>query len=155
MCRSLSRCGGWAIFGSRKNKPVAVVQRYIAALNERDQDTIASLLADDCRLVDSSGGWLEGRENAIEATRAFFDFDAEFRIDHDNIVLRGDEVLVRGKATAAHPQLAKDSLWRARVKDGKLAYWQSYGAEALPLVRILMPQRDDAPLAAGAAASAT
>lgn len=117
------------------------MQQYIAALNARDAETIGSLLADDCRLVDSAGGWLEGRDTALEATRAFFDFETDFRIDNEEIVLRGDEVLVRGNATANNPQLAKDSLWRAKVKNGKLAYWQSFGSDALPLARILMPEK--------------
>lgn len=117
------------------------MQRYIAALNARNSEAIADLLTDDCRLVDSSGGWVEGHENAMAATRAFFEFETDFRIfDHD-IVLRGDEVLVRGTVRANNPHLAKDTLWRGRVRNGKLAYWQSYGAEALPLARILLPER--------------
>ncbi len=98
-------------------------------------------MAENCRFVDSTGGWVEGRENALVATRAFFDMDADFQIDEQDIVLRGDEVLVRGKARASNPQLATDKLWRARVDAGKLAFWQSYGAEAMPLARMLLPEK--------------
>ena len=129
------------IFEFRKHPPEAVVQQYIAALNARDARIIADLLAHDCRLVDSAGGWIEGRDNALAATRAFFEFEDEFHIEQEAIALRGDEVLVRGRAKAANPQLASDKLWRARVRDGKLSYWQSYGEDALPLARILMPEQ--------------
>lgn len=127
------------------------MQRYIAALNARDPETIGDLLAADCRLVDSSGGWVEGRDNALAATRAFFDFETDFRLEHEDIVLRGDEVLVRGNVRANNPQLAKDSLWRARVRDGKLAYWQSFGAESLPLARLLLPDQAGVPVASDGA----
>lgn len=127
------------------------MQRYISALNARDADTIGTLLADDCRALDSTGGWLEGRDIAIEATHAFFAFETDFRIDDHEVVLRGDEVLVRGNATANNPQLAKESLWRAKVKDGKLAYWQSFSSDALPLARILMPDKAGIPQHAHAA----
>lgn len=136
--------GDRPIFGARSN-PIAVVESYIAALNARDAEAIDTLLADDCRLVDSTGGWVEGRENAMKATRAFFEFETDFRIDDQTIVLRGDEVLVRGSASANNPQLAKDSLWQARVRDGKLAYWQSFGAQALPLAQILLPEKANIP----------
>lgn len=113
------------------------MKRYIAALNARDTEAIDALLAYNCRLVDSSGGSIEGRESAMAATRAFFDFETDFHLTDHDIVLRGDEVLVRGAVRANNPQLATDSLWRAKVAGGKIAHWQSYGAEALPLVRIL------------------
>lgn len=114
-----------------------MVKRYIAALNARDIETIDTLLADDCRFVDSSGGSIDGRESALDATHAFFDFETGFHLTQHDIVPRGDEVLIRGVVRANNPQLATDSLWRARVIKGKLVHWQSYGADALPLARIL------------------
>ncbi|WP_158586768.1 nuclear transport factor 2 family protein [Aurantiacibacter zhengii] len=125
------------------------MQQYIAALNARDARIIADLLADDCRLVDSAGGWIEGRDNGLASTRAFFEFDSEFHIEQEDIVLRGDEVLVRGRAKASNPQLASDRLWQARVRDGKLSYWQSFGEDALPLARILMPEQAYVPQDSG------
>ena len=120
-----------------------MVKRYIAALNARDIDAIDTLLADDCRMVDSSGGLIDGRESAVETTRAFFDFETDFHLTQHDIVLRGDEVLIRGVVRANNPQLATDSLWRARVSKGKLVHWQSYGADALPLARILSRMKAD------------
>ena len=129
------------------------MRQYIAALNARDPDTIGSLLAENCRFVDSTGGWVEGRDNAMAATRAFLDFETNFRINEEDIVLRGDEVLVRGSTSAKNPQLAKDKLWRAKVEGGKLALWQSYGTESLPLARILMPDAARTSVKANAALS--
>ena len=130
-----------AIFRSRKEQPVSVVRRYISALNTGDPGNLEELLAEDCRLVDSTGGWLEGRDNALSALRVFFSSETDFRIDAETIVLRGDEVLVRGRAEARDPRLAKDTLWRVRVEAGKVAFWQSYGAVDLPLARMLLPEK--------------
>lgn len=110
-------------------------------MNARDVDAIGNILADDCRLVDSTGGWVEGRQNALAATRNFFEYETEFRLDDVEIVLHGEEVLVRGNAFATDPNIASDKLWRAKVKDGKLAYWQSFGDKAVPLARMLLPEQ--------------
>ena len=128
------------IFLTGKKKPVSIVRQYIAALNARDPDTIGALLAENCRFVDGTGGWVEGRDNAMAGTRAFLDLETDFRITEEDIVVRGDAVPVRGTTSAQNPQLAKGKLWRAKVEDGKLAFWQSYGAESLPLARILLPE---------------
>jgi len=117
------------------------VQRYIAALNACDTETIDGLLADDIRYVDSSGGWLEGRENVVSATRDFFDTGIEFRIDDAKIVLHGDEVLVRGVASARDPELATDKLWKAKVTNGKLSFWQGFGDKGVPFARMVSPEK--------------
>lgn len=135
------RSRGAEIFRSRKAVAVSVVKRFIAALNARDIDSIAELLDDDCRVVDSSGGWIDGRQNLLEAVGIFFEFDPAFRLEADQVLMHGEEVLIRGSTVASHPHLASITLWRARVWKGKVAYFQGFGDKALPLARILLPEK--------------
>ncbi len=104
-----------------------MVKRYIAALNARDADAAAAIYSDDCCLVDSTGGSVQGRGEASAATRAFFDLEANFHLDYNEITVRGDTVLIRGRVQADDRRLANNSLWEARVEEGKLSHWQSFG----------------------------
>lgn len=126
------------MFGLGKSQSIKVVDRYVAALNARDSGKIAYLLADDVRFVDSHGEWIEGREQVIDATERFFAMEKNFHLDADSTIERNGEVLMQGSTRADDPSLRHDTLWKARVIKGKLAFWQSYGrAEAPHLTRIL------------------
>lgn len=129
------------MFGWKTRRPVKVARKYVAAVNARDVQGVASLLADECRYVDSRGDWIDGRENVLTATRRFFELEENFRFEDTEMVLHDGDVLIRGSTSADDPRLAQDTLWRARVEDGKIAHWQSFGAgEPVALVRILMPE---------------
>ncbi len=129
------------MFGWSKPKPAKVARDYIDAVNARDADRVDALLADDCRFVDSRGEWLEGRANVVEATRNFFELERNFRWHDMKFAMHNGDVLMRGRATADDARLAQDTLWQARVSDGKITHWQSFGAgDPVALVRILLPQ---------------
>ena len=74
----------WRETGARK-----IVRRYIEALNKRDIDQIGALFHADCRLVDSNGGWIEGRRNAIVATRKLIHLEPHFHLAVSSITRRG------------------------------------------------------------------
>lgn len=134
---------GAQMFGLQSKKSIPVTRRYIAALNARDPEAIESLLAENCRVVDSRGGWVEGRDAVMQATRRFFEIEHRFKVEESSMVMRAGDVLIRGRTRASDPRLAQDTLWLARVRDGRVTYWQSFGAGNPPaLARILAP--DDA-----------
>ena len=129
------------MFGLQSRKPIPVTRRYIAALNARDPDAMEELLAENCRVVDSRGGWVEGRDAVMNATRRFFEMEPRFTVQESSMVMRAGDVLIRGRAKASDPRLAQDTLWIARVRDGRVVYWQSFGAGEPPaLARILAPE---------------
>ncbi len=89
---------------------------------------------------------MEGREKAIAATNAFFELEDSFRLDCEAISMRGNDVLVRGRTKARNPGIASDRLWRARVKNGKLSHWQSYGSGTKSsLAKTLLPDHAHGP----------
>lgn len=133
------------MLGWFKPKPATVARNYIDAMNARDADGVDALLADDCRFIDSRGYWLEGRANVMEATRNFFALEANFRWHDVTMVMHNGDVLMRGRATANDARLARDTLWQARVVDGKIVHWQSFGAgDPVSLIRILLPEEAQA-----------
>lgn len=99
------------------------------------------MLGENCRLIDSAGNWIQGRENALAAIRAFNDLDTGFKLEYDNIVVRGREVLVRGRVHTTEPNLLSDTLWRIEVANGEIVRWQSFGSgRSVPLAKVLLPE---------------
>ncbi|MGB3165917.1 MAG: nuclear transport factor 2 family protein [Alteraurantiacibacter sp.] len=126
----------------RKEGPVDIVHRYIAALNARDADVMKAMLHPDCRFVDSHGFCVDGHEDSKAAVDAFLGLAEGFRLHVTSSTMRGDDILLRGHTEANDPRLATDTLWLARVADGKMQYWQSFGgADAPPLAHLLLPDR--------------
>ena len=126
------------MFGLRRSASKKVVRRYVACLNARDSEGIAVLLHPDCRFIDSHGEWIEGRDAIIAATRRFFSLERRFRLTIDTIVEHDGEILLRGRADAEREEFRRDALWKARVEDGAIVCWQSFGPQSAPrLARIL------------------
>ena len=131
------------MFDGGRKREIAIVRDMVAAMNDHDADRVASLLGDNPRFVDSHGEWLEGRDEVIEATRRFLDMDRSFKLHIEQSTHHHGDVLLRGHVTSDQPAMATDTLWRARVKRGKLVYWQSYGSPNAPhLARMLKPMVD-------------
>ena len=124
-----------------KNASIRVVRAYIDAFNARDLAGVERLLAPECKFIASKGGYVEGREAAVEATRRFFAMPIEFALEASELVRHGDDVLVRGEMRSSDPHLANDSLWRARSDGRHLLEWQSFArGNALPFARLVMPE---------------
>ena len=126
------------MFGLGRRSGKAIVRQYIGCLNARDLDGVAALLHPECRFIDSHGEWIEGRDAIIAATARFFAIEPRFRIKVDSLSDHQGEILLRGKASASRPEFTTDALWRARVEQGGIVYWQSFGPQTSPrLARIL------------------
>lgn len=119
---------------------INVVKTYIEALNTRDLPTVERLVGTDCKLIDSRGGWVRGRDDCIEASRRFFAMPIDFSIKIDSAIARDGEVLVRGKVRSNDRVLAHDCLWRAVSNGEQMFEFQSYAqGEAKPVAHLLMP----------------
>ena len=124
-----------------ENKSVATVRRFVCALNVHEVAAATDLLAENCRMVDSSGEWIEGRAQIGLVMKRFFEIEPDFRITIEDVSRRGQDVLIRGHAQAQDPQLAKDTLWMARTEGGLISHWQSYGpSQRNHVMRSLMPE---------------
>lgn len=126
------------MFGLGGSRAKKTVRRYVVCLNARDVEGVAALLHPDCRFIDSHGEWIEGREAIIAATRRFFAIEPKFRLTLEAVVEHDGEVLLRGKTDAEHAEFRQDALWKARIEEGTIVFWQSFGPHSSPrLARIL------------------
>ncbi|WAT18873.1 nuclear transport factor 2 family protein [Aurantiacibacter sp. MUD11] len=117
------------------------MRRYVDAVNSRDFDAMSDMLHDDFSFIDSRGYRISGRENCIAAHKAFFELEDSFSFHIDNYTMRDDLVLMRGHSKARDPRLASARLWTARVRDGKMLFWQNFGDQKSPaLAHLLMPE---------------
>jgi ketosteroid isomerase-like protein len=141
------------LFGLGNSAAKKVVRRYVACLNARDLDGVAALLHPECRFIDSHGDWIEGREAIIAATRHFFAIEHRFRLTLETIVEHDGEILLRGKADAEREEFRQDALWKARIEDGAILCWQSFGPQSAPRLARILRSADEEEDAAGETAS--
>lgn len=128
------------MFGFRKRQDIKQVRRYIAALNERDADTMIGMLHEKCCFVDSKAFCVEGRADCASSIRNFLKIETGFRLTTEAFSVRDGDVLVRGHTEANDPSFSHDTLWVARVENGKLAYWQSFGdSKGSSVARAVLP----------------
>lgn len=131
------------MFGLGRPSGKVIVRRYIACLNARNVPGVSALLHPECRLIDSHGQWIEGRGAIIAATERFFAIEPDFRLVIHAIVETDGEILLRGESFATLEEFRRNALWRARVQDGLIIYWQSFGPDGSPdLARILRGEID-------------
>jgi len=114
---------------------LAVVRRFVAAVNERDPAALAALIAADHRFVDSLGAVLAGRDTVVRAWRQYFAMVPDYRIVVDRWLVDGAEVVLLGRAGGTYtsdgtpgPEGAWETpaAWRAVVADDALVEWQVF-----------------------------
>lgn len=128
----------WRTGGS----PIAVVKKWVRALNAHDEARVIELLHPDCRFVDSQGFAILGRENGSQAIHALMSLEPHFQMHVESYARHNGKILMQGHTTADDPRLARHALWLGRVKDGKLCYLQSFAQDNPPaLSMILLPEK--------------
>ena len=117
----------------------------VEAFNRHDAAAVVASVTADCRFIDSAGGCIEGHDAIRSATLQFMQMEPEFEILLESSSVVEDEVLMRGTTKAADPLVAKDRLWRARIREGLVCEWQSFcDGEAQRLARMLAPEHAQA-----------
>lgn len=106
--------------------PKATVTLFNQFINEQDLDSLASLISEAYRFIDSSNEVHLGRDRALEDWRKFFSLYPDYRNLFEHIEVHGDEVVVVGRSSCSNPQLAGPALWRAIVQEGLVLEWRVY-----------------------------
>lgn len=104
--------------------PIDVVRRFNTAINDRDPDRLASLMADDHTFTDAAGGTAHGKQACVRAWRGFFAAFPDYRNTFTGLIARDDVVAVSGHSACARPELAGPALWSARVTGSLVAEWR-------------------------------
>jgi limonene-1,2-epoxide hydrolase len=114
---------------------IAAVRRFIVAVNRRSVDDLSAVMADDHTFVDSQGRALTGREQTISAWQAYFAVFPDYEIRVQRILADGEQVAIFGEAIGTFKgkrgvvpenRIVMPAAWNARVKDGRVTFWQVY-----------------------------
>jgi uncharacterized protein (TIGR02246 family) len=114
---------------------IDVVRAFIAAINRQDLADMSNLMAAEHTFVDSEGATVSGREQMMEAWKAFFGMFPDYRIEVEAVLSAGDVVAVFGSASGtyagtrgpvAENHIKMLAAWRAAVTGGTVTSWQVY-----------------------------
>lgn len=112
-----------------------VVLAFVEAINRQNPAEMEKLMSEDHLFVDSRDTHCQGLETMIAGWKDYFGMFPDYCVTIDTILSDGDLVAAFGRACGTYNGkrgLAKDNriempaAWRARVKDGKITYWQVY-----------------------------
>jgi ketosteroid isomerase-like protein len=103
----------------------AVVVRFNEAINRRDLDALAQLMAEDHRFVDAEGHVVDGKAACVEAWRGFFRAFPDYRNTFESVISMAPGVVeVRGRSDCSEPALVGPARWRAVVRHGQVVEWR-------------------------------
>ena len=132
----------------RRNSMTDTVKSYVDALNRRDLDFVASKLADDMKLVDSSGDEVSGKAQCMVVLQNLLAEAPDYRMLIDTLSTTGQWVLMRGSTQSRNPRFNADMQFRALVDRGHIHEWQSFsGRPARMLHRLLNGDEKQCPAA--------
>jgi ketosteroid isomerase-like protein len=104
-----------------------VVADFNRAINARELAALTALMTPDHRFIDSAGSVVSGVRSVTRVWQGFFAGFPDYMNIFSSVVEQPDGgVVVEGRSECSNPQLAGPALWRARVRDGKVAEWQVY-----------------------------
>jgi uncharacterized protein (TIGR02246 family) len=115
--------------------PIAIVHKFVAAINAHDLDALAALMSDDHTFVDAFGESWQGRSTMRRAWKGYLEWFPDYTIIVDETLVSGDTVAMFGKATgtyAVEGNLPPENhwelpaAWKGVVKDGQVSHWQVY-----------------------------
>lgn len=120
---------------SQDASPVAIVRAFVEAINSRELEKIAALIAEDHVFIDSLGNRLQGGERAKAAWRGYFGMVPDYRIVIEEAFADGATVALFGSAEGTYApggaMLPENrwltyAAWRAKVRENLVQEWRVY-----------------------------
>jgi ketosteroid isomerase-like protein len=108
---------------------------FVAKINAHDVDALVALMTPDHMFVDSLGATFSGVEQMRIGWKSYLALFPDYAIEVLDVLDRGDEVALFGKARATfavHGKLPRENFWeipaawKAVVKNGRVAEWRVY-----------------------------
>lgn len=106
--------------------PFALASKFNAWINSADLEGLASLMTDGHIFIDSLGSVVSGKSAALAAWSSFFRAFPDYRNEFERHREAGDVVAIQGRSLCSDPRLRGPALWRAEVREGKIARWQVF-----------------------------
>jgi ketosteroid isomerase-like protein len=106
--------------------PYALASKFNTWINSADLEGLASLMTDDHAFIDSLGSVVSGKPTVLAAWSSFFRAFPDYRNEFERHREAGDVVAIQGRSLCSDPRLHGPALWRATVREGKIAQWQVF-----------------------------
>lgn len=125
--------------------PQTIARAFVDAINAHDLDTLAGLMSEAHRFVDSLGTVVEGRERMRNGWAAYFQMVPDYAVVVEETFCDGPTVVLLGLARGTYAKREHASsenrwqtpaAWRAHVENDKLAEWRVY-ADNEPIRRLM------------------
>lgn len=124
---------------SRRDK--ALVERFVAALNAHDADTLEALLTEDFTYIDSWREGVTGRDKVMAAFRSLLQVDPDFGIEVDRMDWREPHVLMTGRVNSRQFGPKRRAVWQVLVRGDRIAEYQAWAEGGPPpMSRMLSPE---------------
>jgi ketosteroid isomerase-like protein len=113
----------------------SIAREFVKAINRQDLETLATLMPEEHRFIDSLGRVMVGRENVRAGWVEYFRMVADYSIELQETFIRGPVVVMLGLAQgsfAKDGQLTELERWsspavfRAFIDDDKVKEWRVY-----------------------------
>jgi ketosteroid isomerase-like protein len=111
---------------TREDDVKAVVLGFNELINRRDATGLTALMTEDHVFIDSAGRRVMGAPQCREAWERFFAAFPDYRNELSELLVRGDQVIVTGRAVCRDARLDGPAIWAARVSEGRIAEWRVY-----------------------------
>lgn len=124
---------------------IAIVKKFIEAINDHDVDKMALVMAKDFIFIDSQGEEFKGIEDKCKIWNEYFRFMPDYKITVDEFFQKEDSIVILGTAEGIYCPgeeiLAENkwkipAAWKAIVSKSKLSYWQVF-ADNSGVLRII------------------
>ena len=109
-----------------RSAAIQIVTAFTNAITNGDVAAMTALMSEDHTFTDSREHAVVGRAAVRAVWEHFFERQPGYAVHIDSTVVRGDEVFLTGHSDGNHPGLCGHALWRALIRDGKIAAWQVY-----------------------------
>jgi ketosteroid isomerase-like protein len=116
----------------------AVFLLFVAAINRRDVEALAALMAEIHLFVDSAGNRAEGSQRMKAGWSAYFAMCPDYWIHIDQWIEKDGTVLAVGEAggTIDGTEWRVPAAWKAVIEEGKVAEWRVF-ADIKPVYEIV------------------
>jgi|ERR1700722_11195148 ketosteroid isomerase-like protein len=127
----------------------SVAHAFADAISHQDVSALAELMTENHRFIDSLGNVVEGREKMRAGWAGYFRMVPDYTVTIDETYSGGSVVVMIGSAQGTYSRDGKPAaeqsqanrwrtpaVFRAVVKDGKIAEWRVY-ADNEPIRRLI------------------
>jgi ketosteroid isomerase-like protein len=118
-----------------ENSLESVAREFVKAINRHDLETLATLMPEEHRFIDSLGRVVEGREKVRAGWVEYFRMVSDYSIELQETFIRGPVVVMLGLAQGSYAvdgQLTELDRWsspavfRAFIDEDKVKEWRVY-----------------------------